>query len=69
MVGPLARAAVGAGIDALFIEVHPDPQRAPVDGPSQIRPTELELLIDEVVALDSALREIGRQHNQEGEKP
>ena len=67
MVGPLARAAVGAGIDALFIEVHPDPQRAPVDGPSQIRPTELAPLIDEVLALDSALRQARRQHNQEGE--
>ena len=68
MVGPLARAAVGAGIDALFIEVHPDPHRAPVDGPSQIRPTELDPLIDEVVALDSALRETRRQLNHEGEK-
>ncbi|MAJ62002.1 MAG: 3-deoxy-8-phosphooctulonate synthase [bacterium TMED88] len=67
MVGPLARAAVGAGIDALFIEVHPDPEKAPVDGPSQIRPTELETLIDEVLALDSALREARRQHDHEGE--
>ena len=30
---PLARAAVAAGVDALFIEVHPDPERAPCDGP------------------------------------
>ncbi|MCH2188078.1 3-deoxy-8-phosphooctulonate synthase [Myxococcota bacterium] len=67
LVGPLARAAVGVGIDALFIEVHPEPQKAPVDGPSQIRPKALGPLIDEVLALDSALRAAKRRHNQEGE--
>jgi 2-dehydro-3-deoxyphosphooctonate aldolase (KDO 8-P synthase) len=35
-VAPLARAAVAAGIDALFLEVHPDPDRAPSDGPNMI---------------------------------
>ena len=57
LVAPLARAAVGVGIDALFIEIHPDPEKAPVDGLSQIRPAELEVLINEVSALDKALRE------------
>jgi 2-dehydro-3-deoxyphosphooctonate aldolase (KDO 8-P synthase) len=35
-VAPLARAAVAVGIDALFLEVHPDPDRAPSDGPNMI---------------------------------
>jgi 2-dehydro-3-deoxyphosphooctonate aldolase (KDO 8-P synthase) len=34
--GPLARAAVAAGIDGLFMEVHPDPDRALCDGPNMI---------------------------------
>ncbi len=35
-VAPLARAAVAVGIDALFLEAHPDPDRAPSDGPNMI---------------------------------
>jgi len=31
-VAPLARAAAAVGVDALFIETHPDPERAPCDG-------------------------------------
>lgn len=34
---PLARAAVAAGVDGLFLEVHPDPDRALCDGPNMIR--------------------------------
>jgi len=33
---PLARAALAAGADGLFIETHPDPERAPSDGPNMI---------------------------------
>ena len=33
---PLARAAVAVGIDGLFMEVHPDPDRAYCDGPNMI---------------------------------
>jgi 2-dehydro-3-deoxyphosphooctonate aldolase (KDO 8-P synthase) len=56
MVAPLARAAVAVGIDALFVEVHPDPQRAPCDGPSQIDFAALARLLDEVEALERARR-------------
>ncbi len=42
----LARAAVAVGIDGLFMEVHPNPDKALSDGPNQIRlkdaPAELE---------------------------
>ena len=54
-VAPLARAAVAAGVDALFIEVHPDPQHAPCDGLCQIRPDELDRLITEVCAVRAAI--------------
>ncbi|MGI8440586.1 MAG: 3-deoxy-8-phosphooctulonate synthase [Thermoleophilaceae bacterium] len=33
----LARAAAAVGVDALFLEVHPDPDRAPSDGPNMVR--------------------------------
>jgi 2-dehydro-3-deoxyphosphooctonate aldolase (KDO 8-P synthase) len=36
MVEPLARAAVAIGVDALFFETHPDPDRSPSDGPNMI---------------------------------
>jgi len=55
-VAPLARAAVAVGIDALFVEVHPDPQQAPVDGPSQIDFDAFDRLLSEVATIDAALR-------------
>ena len=36
MVEPLARAAAAVGIDGLFCETHPDPDRSPSDGPNMI---------------------------------
>lgn len=55
-VAPLARAAVAAGLDALFIEVHERPDAAPVDGPCQIDFAALDALLGEVRAIDTALR-------------
>jgi 2-dehydro-3-deoxyphosphooctonate aldolase (KDO 8-P synthase) len=54
MVAPLARAAVAVGVDALFVEVHPEPERAPCDGPSQIDFAALGRLLDQVEALERA---------------
>ncbi len=34
--GPLARAAVAVGVDGLFMEVHPEPDKALCDGPNMI---------------------------------
>ena len=56
MVAPLARAAVAVGVDALFLEVHPNPDKAPCDGPSQITTSQFETLLGEVGAIDRALR-------------
>ncbi len=55
-VAPLARAAAAAGIDALFIETHPDIPNAPCDGPSQISFEDLDQLLAEIRAIDNALR-------------
>jgi 2-dehydro-3-deoxyphosphooctonate aldolase (KDO 8-P synthase) len=55
-VAPLARAAVAVGIDALFIEAHADPDRAPCDGPSQVTFHALAELLGEVRRIDDAMR-------------
>jgi 2-dehydro-3-deoxyphosphooctonate aldolase (KDO 8-P synthase) len=54
-VAPLARAAAAVGIDALFVEVHEQPDSAPSDGPNMITPAALDELLGQVMALRSAL--------------
>ena len=45
--GPLARAAVAVGVDGLFMEVHPEPDRALCDGPNMIALDALPQLLKE----------------------
>ena len=45
-VAPLARAAVAAGIDGIFMEVHEDPDRALSDGPNSYRLDDLPALLE-----------------------
>lgn len=54
-VAPLARAAVAAGIDALFLEAHPEPVRALCDPSVQLDFESLDRLLGEVRAIESAL--------------
>ena len=56
MIPVLARAAVAGGVDALFLEVHPDPDRAPCDGANMLPLEELEALLGQVVAIREVLR-------------
>jgi len=56
-VPALTRAAVGVGIDALFIEVHADPDRAPSDGPNMLKLADLPALLSQVVAIDAIVRQ------------
>jgi 2-dehydro-3-deoxyphosphooctonate aldolase (KDO 8-P synthase) len=52
----LARSAAAAGIDALFAEVHEDPDRALCDGPCSLKPEMLEDLLKDVLAIRRALQ-------------
>jgi 2-dehydro-3-deoxyphosphooctonate aldolase (KDO 8-P synthase) len=52
----LARAAVAVGVDGLFLEVHPDPDRALSDGPNMLRVKDLAPLLKVLRALDEAVR-------------
>jgi len=59
---PLARAAVAAGVDALFIEVHPEPDRAPCDGLCQLRIEDLDRLLSTVTAIAAVVPAGGDLH-------
>jgi 2-dehydro-3-deoxyphosphooctonate aldolase (KDO 8-P synthase) len=48
---PMAKAAAAAGIDGLFMEVHPEPEKALCDGPNMIRLDEMRNLLKRVKAV------------------
>ena len=57
MIPPLTLAAMAAGANGLFMETHPDPARAPSDGPNMIPLQELDDLVARAVAVWAAARE------------
>jgi 2-dehydro-3-deoxyphosphooctonate aldolase (KDO 8-P synthase) len=57
MVPTLARAAVAAGADAVFLEVHEDPGRAPSDGATSVRLDDLPALLRQLAAIGRVVRE------------
>lgn len=54
-VEPLAKAAIAAGADALFFEVHPDPDNALSDGPNMVKLDEFEGLLERVIKVYDAV--------------
>jgi 2-dehydro-3-deoxyphosphooctonate aldolase (KDO 8-P synthase) len=56
-IEPLAAAAVAAGVDAVFMEVHEEPARARSDAANALRLDRLESLIRKLVRIDAARRE------------
>jgi 2-dehydro-3-deoxyphosphooctonate aldolase (KDO 8-P synthase) len=52
----LARAAVGAGVDGVFMEVHPNPDSALCDGPNSISIEDAKKLIGGLKRLDEFLK-------------
>jgi 2-dehydro-3-deoxyphosphooctonate aldolase (KDO 8-P synthase) len=57
----LARAACAAGIDALFLEVHPAPDRAKSDGPNSWPLSQLAELWESIVAVHRTAARTGRR--------
>ena len=53
----LARAAVSAGVNAVFMEVHQQPSQALCDGPNSWPLAEFEKLIRELLAVDAAVKQ------------
>ena len=57
---PLIRAALAIGIDALFLEVHPDPARALSDGPNMVPLSKIEGVLRQVAVLNDVVqKELG----------
>lgn len=54
----LARASIGVGVDALFMEVHDNPDAAPCDGPNMISLNELHPLLENAKSLDKIVKRL-----------
>ncbi|MEI6539170.1 MAG: 3-deoxy-8-phosphooctulonate synthase [Planctomycetota bacterium] len=60
MVPPLARAAVAVGCDAVFLETHPDPDKAQSDGPNMVFLDQLETLLMQLTRLRETVLSFAR---------
>jgi 2-dehydro-3-deoxyphosphooctonate aldolase (KDO 8-P synthase) len=56
MVPYLARAAVAAGVAAVFMEVHQDPDNAPSDGPNMVKLKDFPALLEQLVEIDAIVK-------------
>jgi 2-dehydro-3-deoxyphosphooctonate aldolase (KDO 8-P synthase) len=56
MVPYLARAAVAAGVAAVFMEVHQDPDHAPSDGPNMVKLKDFPGLLAQLVEIDAVVK-------------
>lgn len=61
-VPTLARAAVAAGVAGVFMETHPDPDRAPCDGPNAWPLDQLEDLVQQLLEIDSIVKSARIHH-------
>lgn len=55
LIGTIAKAAIAAGADGLFIETHPDPSKALSDGANMLKLDLLESLLQQLVRLRKAV--------------
>jgi len=56
MVPPLMRAALAVGVDAIFAEVHPDPDHAFSDGPNQLRMDNIRDILLKAIEIDTIIK-------------
>ncbi|MDR3233614.1 MAG: 3-deoxy-8-phosphooctulonate synthase [Planctomycetaceae bacterium] len=54
MIEPLARAAVAVGIDAIFLETHPEPEKSPSDGYNMLPLDQLETFLTKMLLIREA---------------
>jgi 2-dehydro-3-deoxyphosphooctonate aldolase (KDO 8-P synthase) len=62
-VPTLARAAAAVGVAAIFAETHPDPDKAPSDGPNMIPMKKLEAFVRELMDLDAIAKKRRSLHH------
>lgn len=56
-VPTMARAAVAVGVAGVFMETHNDPDNAPSDGPNMVKLSELQGLVEQLMALDALTKQ------------
>ena len=56
MVPYLMRAALAVGVDGLFIETHPEPEKAISDAANQVRLADMKQLLEEALKIDRCLK-------------
>lgn len=56
MIEPLARAAMAVGVDGLFVETHPEPNRSPSDGPNMVPLDALDSLLERLLRLREVVK-------------
>ena len=59
MVPYLSRAAAATGVDGIFFEVHPDPDKALCDGPNSLRLATLPDLLKILKEIDGIVKKAG----------
>lgn len=64
MIPYLMRAALAVGIDAIFAEVHPDPDHAFSDGPNQIHLSRIESILKEAIQIDNIIKNISAKETE-----
>ena len=57
LVPLLARAAVAAGVDGVFLEIHPDPDNALSDGPNMLNLQQFNSLINELIRIHEVVNQ------------
>ncbi len=57
LVLPLVRSALAAGVDALFLETHPEPDKALSDGPNMVPLSRMKFLLEQAAELNAVVRE------------
>ena len=55
-VYPLMKAAVSIGVDAIFTEVHPDPDNGKSDGPNMLRLDDMEDILTKILKIDNLVK-------------
>lgn len=53
---PLMRSALAIGVDAIFAEVHPDPDNAFSDGPNQLHLNDIKSVLQQAIEIDNVMK-------------
>ncbi len=65
MVPYLMRAALAIGVDAIFAEVHPDPEHAFSDGPNQLYLSDIREILQQAILIDNITKNLSADYKHE----